>query len=416
MAMEFFQCVSLIEARNSIVDCLKDSTVHSETVHLLDALGRIAAEDIVAKDDVPAFSRSTVDGFAVQSGDTFGASESASALFSIIGDVAMGAKAAMKVFSGNAVSIPTGGMLPAGADGVVMLEYTEQPDTNHLLVLKMVAPGENVVAKGEDIQSGTTIIKKGQRIASQHIGVLAACGCATIPVCKKVEVAIISTGDELVDIGEPLTFGQVRDINSYALGALLLEMGCAVKHMGIVKDSYQNFFDVLSKAVANYQLVIISGGSSVGARDFTVKAIDALGTPGVLIHGVSIKPGKPTIFGMIDAVPVFGLPGHPAAALTVCKQLVKVAVRQLMGQKQLIESIGVPASLVRNMASAPGRDDFINVRLSKQDGKYTVSPILGKSGLIRIIAQADGIVHIPSDKSGLYNGEIIEVLLNNNKE
>ncbi|MDF2633290.1 MAG: molybdenum cofactor synthesis domain containing protein [Pelosinus sp.] len=414
--MEFFQCVPLSEARDTIIDYLKNSIIHSETVHLSDALGRIAAEDIVAKDDVPAFSRSTVDGFAVQSADTFGASESASSLFSIIGEVAMGEEALMEIFSGDAVSIPTGGMLPLGADGVVMLEHTEQPDSNHLLVLKMVAPGENVVAKGEDIQGGTTIIEKGQRIAPQHIGVLAACGCATIPVCKKVEVAIISTGDELVDIEESLTFGQVRDVNSYALGALLLEMGCAVKHMGIVKDSYQKFFDVLSKAITNCQLVIISGGSSVGARDYTVKAIDALGSPGVLIHGVSIKPGKPTIFGMIDAVPVFGLPGHPAAALTVCKQLVKVAVRQLMGQEQPIEPIGIPASLIRNVASAPGRDDFINVRLSKQDGKYIVSPILGKSGLIRIMAQADGIVHIPSDKSGLYNGEIIEVLLNKSKE
>ena len=414
--MEFFQCVSLIEARNSIVDCLKDINVHSEIVHLLDALGRTAAEDIVAKDDVPAFSRSTVDGYAVQSSDTFGASESASSLFSIIGEIAMGEEAAMEMFSGNAVSIPTGGMLPAGADGVVMLEHTEQPDANHVLVLKMIAPGENVVAKGEDVQGGTTIIEKGQRIDSQHIGILAACGCATIPVCKKVEVAIISTGDELVDIEGPLAFGQVRDINSYALGALLLEMGCTVKHMGIVKDSYENFLDVLSKAVTSCKLVIISGGSSVGARDYTVRAIDALGSPGVLIHGVSIKPGKPTIFGMIDAVPVFGLPGHPSAALTVCKQLVKVAVRKLMGQKQLIESIGLPATLIRNVASAPGRDDFINVRLIKQDGRYTVSPILGKSGLIRIMAQADGIVHIPSDKSGLYNGEIVEVLLNKSEE
>lgn len=414
--MEFFQCMSFPKARDLIADSLAGIAVNSEIVHLSDALGRVAAEDIMAQEDLPPFSRSTVDGFAVRSSDTFGANEAAPALFVIVGEVAMGKGAMIELQPGQAVVIPTGGMLPAGADAVVMLEYTEQHDESILMVLKMAAPGENVVAKGDDIQAGTIIVEQGQKLAAQHIGALAACGFAHIPVVNRLEVAILSTGDELVDIHEPLQTGQIRDVNSYALGAMLSEMGCVVKPMGIVKDSFEQFCHALETAVLTCQLVVISGGSSVGVRDYTAKAINALGSPGVLIHGIAVKPGKPTIFGRVGSVPVFGLPGHPVAAMTVCQQLVKAAARALMGQIQLVDTLGVPAVFARNLPSVPGRDDFITVRLSKQEGKYTATPILGKSGLISTMSEADGIVHIPSDKSGLYQGEMVEVLLNKNTE
>jgi len=409
--MEFFQCMSLNEARDLIVDSLAGSAVNSEIVDLSNALGRIVAADIIAKEDLPPFSRSTVDGFAVCSADTFGANEAVPALFMIVGEVVMGKGSMIELQPGQAVVIPTGGMLPGGADTVVMLEYTEQHDASIVMVLKMAAPGENIVTKGDDIEAGTIIVEQGQKLAAQHIGALAACGWAFIPVYNRVGVAILSTGDELVDIHEPLQNGQIRDVNSYALGAMLAEVGCVVKPMGIVKDSFENFYDSLSAAVSTCQLVIISGGSSVGARDYTDKAISALGSPGVLFHGIAVKPGKPTIFGMIGNVPVFGLPGHPVAAMTVCQQLVKVAVRTLMGQKQAVDTCGIPAILAQNVPSVPGRDDFINVRLSKQEGKYTATPILGKSGMISTMSEADGIVHIPADKSGLYHGEMVEVLL-----
>ena len=414
--MDFFQCMSLTKAQSLIIDSLSKMIVKSEKVDLIHALGRVAAKDVIAKEDLPPFSRSTVDGFAVRSMDTFGANEGVPALFTVTGEVAMGKEAAMELLSGHAVAIPTGGMLPAGADAVVMLEYTEQHDSNELFVLKVAAPGENVVAKGEDIESGTVIVARGQKIAPQHIGALAACGCVEISVCKRVEVAIISTGDELVDIDEPLEFGQIRDVNSYALGAMLTEAGCIVKPMGIVKDNFEKFFAVLENAVAACQFVIISGGSSVGARDYTVKAIEALGTPGVLIHGLAIKPGKPTIYGMIGKVPVFGLPGHPVAAMTVCEQLVMLTVRKLMGQENVGEKFSIPAFLNRNVASVPGRDDFIPVQLSKEEGQYVATPILGKSGMIRIIAEADGLIQIPADKSGIYYGETVEVLLLKKRE
>ncbi|VBB09613.1 molybdenum cofactor biosynthesis proteins signature 2 [Lucifera butyrica] len=409
--MEFFQCVPLNEARDLIAGRLDGITAGDESVCLPDALGRTAAADIISQEDLPPFSRSTVDGFAVRSADSFGANESAPSLFAIAGEVVMGAPSVQELLPGQAVAIPTGGMLPAGADAVVMLEYVEQPDANTLLALKMVAPGENVVTRGEDIQAGSVIVKEGQKITPQYVGVLAACGCTRVLVRKKVKVAIISTGDELVDIQESPKFGQIRDVNSYALEALMSAAGCVVKRLGIVRDSYEEFFTILSEATAKFELVIISGGSSVGARDYTVKAIEALGAPGILIHGIAIKPGKPTIFGMVDKVPVFGLPGHPVAAMTVCEQLVKLAVRKLLGQKQPDGRFLVPACLSRNVASTPGRDDFINVRLWKRQGEYVADPVLGKSGLINLMAQADGMLHIPADKSGLYEGETAEVLL-----
>ena len=413
--MEFMQCMPLKQAKELIIRSLEGIPVKGETVPLLDALGRITTEEIIAREHLPPFSRSTVDGYAVRSADTFGASETSPSLFSLAGEILMGQQTDIVLQSGQAAAIPTGGMLPAEADAVVMLEYTERPDDHTLLVLKTAAPGENVVVKGEDLQAGSVIAAQGQRLAPQHIGALAAAGYTNVSVSKKLRVAIISTGDELVDINEILDFGKIRDINSYAIGAMLSETGCQVKLMGIVRDSYEQFHAALAEAVSTSQMVVISGGSSVGARDFTVKALGALGTPGVLLHGIALKPGKPTIYGMVKKVPVFGLPGHPVAAMTVCQQLVKTAACMLMGEKGAEKVTAIPARLVRNIASIPGRDDFINIRLIRQDGQYIAEPILGKSGLVSTMAQADGLMHIPADKSGVYNGETVEVILIKNK-
>lgn len=410
--MDFFQCTTLGKAQELIIGSLHKRKIPTERVELSASLGRIAAEYIFAQEDLPPFSRSTVDGFAVRSADTFGANESSPALFHIIGEVVMGEETLVELLPGQGVAIPTGGMLPRGADGIVMVEYTEKYDADTVMVLKMIAPGENVIAKGDDMQAENMIVPQGQKLAPQHIGALAACGWGSILVYQKVTVGIISTGDELVDIHEPVKFGQIRDVNSYALGAMLSEMGCIVKQMGIVKDNFQKFFEMLQQATATCQLVVISGGSSVGARDYTEKSIDALGSPGVLIHGITMKPGKPTIFGIADGVPIFGLPGHPVAAMMVCDQLVKLAAYKLMGKEKGVDEITIQAQLARNLASAAGRDDFITVKLRKQDGKYLADPILGKSGMISSMSEANGIIHISADKSGLYVGDLVEVRIN----
>lgn len=364
----FFQCMQLAKARQLVVDHLKEDVIGTEPVHLENALGRILAEDILAVEDLPQFGRSTVDGYALRSVDTFGAGETAPALLTIIGEIIMGEQAGVDLLPGQTAAIPTGGMLPEGADAVVMLEYTELLDEKALLISRMTAPGENVITAGEDIQAGQCVIKAGQRLAPQHIAALAACGCINIRVRKKIKVAIISTGDELVDADQPIKAGQVRDINSHVLAALLREYGCSVERFGIVRDNYEYFFGTISKAAKDYQLIVVSGGSSVGARDYTVKAIEKLGPPGLLLHGLAVKPGKPTIFGMIDEVPVFGLPGHPVAAIIVCEQLVRTAVIKLLGQNR-VEKFVIQAYLDRNIASAPGRDDFVSVCISTKAGR-----------------------------------------------
>ena len=411
--MDFLHCMEFDKAQAILCEQLDGSLVAGELVELSLALGRITSEEIRATEDLPPFARSTVDGYAVRCEDTFGASESAAALFSVLGEVLMGQETKLELHPGEAAVIPTGGMLPAGADAVVMLEYTEQPDPQTLLVQRTVAPNENVVTRGEDVTAGAAIIDRGIRLTPQHIGLLAACGCDRLRVRKKIKVALISSGDELVDIHVSPAFGQIRDVNSYSLAALLSELGCEVERIGIVKDSFEQFLSSLSKAVTNCQMVVISGGSSVGAKDFTVPAMQALGEPGILIHGLAIKPGKPTIFGMAGKVPVFGLPGHPVAALTVCGQLVAAAIHRMTGVKPGAVSQGIPAVLTRNIASAPGRDDFVNVRLVKGVDGYAAEPVFGKSGLISIMTQADGVVHIPAEKSGLYEGERVIVAPSN---
>lgn len=406
--MDYFNCISLNEAARLILHEFSGLQAKIEQVTLPEALGRILAEDIISKEDLPPFSRSTVDGFAVRSMDTFGAGEGAPVVLDIAGEVAMGEQALLPVRPGQAVAIATGGMLPVGADAVVMLEYTERPDNSTLLVLRTAAPGENVVAKGEDISAGHCILYQGRRILPQDIGALAACGYSIVPVRRKPVAVIISTGDEVVDVPCSPVNGQIRDINSYTLAAMLEDNGCIVKRYGIVKDKYEDLLTALSQSVLHGNVVLVSGGSSVGARDHTVRAIQELGKKEVIFHGVAVKPGKPTIFGRIGNVPVFGLPGHPVAAMTVCRQIVMPAIQSFLGQA-VGEVYTIPARLTRSMASVPGRDDYIRVRLIRRSDEYWAEPVLGKSGLISTMAMASGIVHISADKGGLYSEEIVEV-------
>jgi len=406
--MDYFNCISLNEAERLILHGFSGLQAEIEQVTLPEALGHILAEDIISKEDLPPFSRSTVDGFAVRSMDTFGAGEGVPALLNIAGEVAMGEQALFSVQPGQAVAIATGGMLPVGADAVVMLEYTERPDNSTLLVVRTVAPGENVIVKGEDISAGHCILRQGRRILPQDIGALAACGYSIVPVRRKPVVVIISTGDEVVDVPCSPVNGQIRDINLYTLSAMLEDAGCIVKRYGIVKDNYEDLLTALSQSILHCNVVVVSGGSSVGARDHTVRAIQELGKKDVLFHGVAVKPGKPTIFGRIGNVPVFGLPGHPVAAMTVCRQIVTPAIQSFLGQA-VGEVYTIPARMTRSMASVPGRDDYIRVRLIRKSDGYWAEPILGKSGLISTMCTASGIVHISADKGGLYSEEIVEV-------
>jgi len=386
----------------------------SEYISILDAAGRITAKDIVSPVNLPDFDRSSMDGYAVRAQDTFGATESLPAYLQIIGEVLMGEEPHIEISKGTAARISTGGMLPKGADAVVILEHTQIIDKNSIEALYSVAPNENVVQVGEDIKKGEALVKKGHKIRPQDIGAFAGIGIDKITVYSKPKVAVITTGNEIIDIKGDSELGCVRDINSYYLSSLIHSDGGVPIRKGIIKDDYSELRSAVEESLSEADVVVLSGGSSVGARDLTAKVINDIGKQGVLVHGVSIKPGKPTIIGVVNKKPVFGLPGHPVAVGVSYGLFVKRVIRSLTG---IILKDGesadrmVKARLLKNIASASGREDYIRVQLKNEDNELTASPILGKSGLISTLVKATGYIVIPENRLGLEAGEMVEVYL-----
>lgn len=376
--------------------------------------GMIISKDIISPEDLPAFDRSTVDGFAVNSSDTFGATESLPAYLVIRGEILMGEKPKFELKKGEVARISTGGMLLEGADSVVMLEHTQQVDERTVEIVKPVAPGENVINAGEDSKKGECVLKEGHRLRPQDIGALAGLGITNVCVYEKPRVSIISTGDEIVPIDKPIKTGQVRDINSYNLSGLILNAGGIPVKKGIFSDTYDIISDVVNKSLRNSDMVLISGGSSVGTKDMTARVINDMGKPGVLFHGVSIKPGKPLIGGIVDGIPIFGLPGHPAAVIVCFEIFVKPVLENLAGLNKNRfdkEKIAVRARIAKNISSSPGREEHIGVYIEERNGELWAVPILGKSGLITTLIKADGTAVIPLRKFGVQEGEIVEVRL-----
>jgi molybdopterin molybdotransferase len=379
-----------------------------------DSYGMIISRDIISPEDLPAFNRSTVDGFAVNSTDTFGATESLPSYLSIKAEILMGEEPEFKLKKGEVAKIATGGMLPEGTDSVVMFEHTQQVDDKMIEVVKPIAPGENVIKAGEDAKKDECVLKSGHRLRPQDLGALAGLGVTDLRVYKKPRVSIISTGDEIVPAYKPITRGQVRDINSYNLAGLILNAGGIPVKRGIFSDKYDIIRDVVEKSLKNSDMVLISGGSSVGTKDMTARVINDLGKPGVLFHGVSLKPGKPLLGGIVTNIPVFGLPGHPAA-INVCFEIfVKPVLEKLSGLNEARldkEKRTVMARIARNISSSPGREEHIGVALEERNGEIWAVPILGKSGLITTLIKADGTAVIPLRKLGVQEGEIVEVRL-----
>ncbi len=407
---ELFQARTVAEARKTVENHIRPGN-NVRRVPLLDSLGKRLGKAVPAKDDVPGFDRSTMDGFAVKAKDTFGASESLPAYLDITGEIFMGKDARGELGTGQAFRIPTGGMLPPGADAVVMIEYTESLDEDTIGVTRPVGPGENVVLRGEDVPRGHTVLQAGHIIRPQDLGMLAAVGVSEVEALNAVRVGIISTGDEVVPVEVKPGPGQVRDINSYALYGQVSACGGEPVLYGVVRDDFSELRDTLAGAVSECDLVILSGGSSVGTRDVASKVIESLGRPGILFHGISIKPGKPTVGAVVENKPVFGLPGHPVSAMVVFELLVAPLVRYGEYRKNLLE-FAVRAKLTRNMRSAAGREDYIRVKLVEGErGELSAEPILGKSGLIATMVKAHGLAMIPADKEGVEAGEYVAVKL-----
>jgi molybdopterin molybdotransferase len=382
----------------------------TERVRAAEAAGRVAAADVHSPEALPAFSRASVDGYAVRAADTFGASPSQACNVRLAGEVPMGSPPTVAIRPGEAALIHTGGMLPDGADAVVMLEDTQTAPADEIEILRPVSVGANVIRAGEDLQEGETALRCGSVLRPQEIGGLMALGIREIDVVRPPRVALISTGDELLPPDASLARGKIRDVNSAMLGALMRACGGLPVPLGIVTDSRGALTDVLRRALPDHDLVIVTAGSSASARDTTADAFAALGEPGIVVHGLAIRPGKPTLLAAAGGVPLIGLPGNPVSALTVAHLLVAPMIRHLLGLDPMPPAAALRARLLAPIPSEAGRTDFQPVRVAAGEGGLEAEPVFGKSNLIFTLVRAGGIVRIPPEATGLDAGTMVDVI------
>ena len=403
-----------VKTAEDIFESLKDiKPLGTESVHITDALSRILARDIICTEDLPGFQRSTMDGYAIGAKDTFGASENLPSPFNIVGEVGMGQIPDFSIKRGECALISTGGMLPEGADAVVMVEYSQMVEDRVVEISRPVSPLENVIQSDDDVKRGQVILHKGAPLRPQDLGILASLGISQVDVFTKPRAAIISTGEEIVDITQQPEVGQVRDINSYTIGGLCIKSGVEPIYLGIVRDRFEDLKSLIGKGISQADVVLLSGGSSVGIKDFTLDAFLSLEGVEILAHGVSISPGKPTIIARRGDKTLWGLPGHPTSAMIIFDIFLRYLFGRLSGLSRPAEysSYTIDAELDRNIESASGREDYIRVKLTDIEGRWLATPILGKSGLISTMVEADGIIRIDMNTEGLYKGEKVKVRL-----
>ncbi len=404
----FFQIVTPDEAMTRLFDLLPTDP-QTERVGLHDALGRIIAAPIISPEDSPAFARSAMDGYAVRAADTYGASEGLPAFLTVDGEVPMGAAAERPLQPGTAQLIHTGGMLPPRADAVVMVEYTQPVDQTSVEVLRPAAPGQHVIQAGEDLAAGDELLPAGHQLRAQDLGALAALGITEIDAAVRPVVGVLSSGDEVVPASTQPAPGQVRDVNAITLSALARQAGAEVREFGVAPDVRAELERRTRQALNTCDLVVISAGSSVSTRDMTADVIGSLGQPGLLAHGIAVKPGKPTIVALVDGKPVFGLPGNPVSAMVVFGLVVAPTIRRLLGLKLNEEPPQRPARLTRSLASQSGRIDFVPAVLQRRHGEWWADPVLGPSNLIATLVRASGLIRIPLDAGGLAEGAWVDV-------
>lgn len=407
---EFLQLLPPDDALQRLFAHLPEVALRAEEVDCPLALGRITARPVLSPEPSPAFARSTVDGFAVRAVDTYGASESLPAYLKLIGEISMGQPANLSLQPGEVALIHTGGMLPAFANAVVMVEFTQPSRPGEVEILKSVASGENILALGEDVASGQQVLPAGKLLRAAEIGGLMALGIQKVCVKIKPIVALISTGDEVIPPHQVPSPGQVRDINTYTLAALIQQAGGEPLPLGIVPDQPDRLQATLTQALQSADLVVITAGSSASTRDLTAQVIQSSGQPGVLVHGVNIKPGKPTILGLCGQIPVIGLPGNPVSALVIAWRFVIPILFRLLGNPSIFRPV-IQARLTTNLASQAGREDWFPVRLVSTAQGWQAEPIFYKSNLIFSLVQADGLLHIPPSVTGFTAGEWASVYL-----
>lgn len=411
MEQGFFEVVS----RERFEELLRGfALLETETVPLERCQGRVLAQDLAAPEDLPALARSCMDGFAVRARDVFGAGESAPAYLELAGEIAVDRAPDFALSPGTCARIPTGGAMPQGADAVVMVEQTHEM-SGTVEVRKSLAPGDNVMLQSEDVLAGAVALEAGRLLRVPEVGLLAALGLLEAPVRRRARVDVLSTGNEVVPVSARPRPGQVRDVNSLALACLAQDAGAEARTRGILPDRLETLRTALLESLDASDCVLLSGGSSVGVRDLTVAALETLPEAAVLAHGVALSPGKPTILARVGGKPVIGLPGQVASAQVVMLVLVQPFLRHLMGDASAFDRsrrVLRQAELARNLASKPGREDYVRVRLEEREGRPPLAhPLPGKSGLLKTLLQAQGLVAVPADREGLYAGAAVDVWL-----
>lgn len=409
---EFLKLTPVGQALNMLLESLPEPVRSLEEISTSNAVGRVLAMDIFSDIYSPAFNRSSVDGFAVRARDTQGTSESIPSYLKIKGEVPMGAPPGFLIASGETGVIHTGGMLPEGADAVVMLEHSQVIDNGMLEVYRSVAVNENVLLMGEDVQPGSLVIPAGKRIRPEEIGGLMALGRTTIPVFQQPLVHLLSSGDELVSPDKTPGPGQVRDINTHSLTALVEQLGGKAMIHPLLPDDPEMLEERLRTCLLNGDLVVITAGSSASERDMTAEVVNRIDGPGVLVHGVSVRPGKPTILANCGGKPVIGLPGNPVSALVIARLFVAPVIDRLSGLREKRIGAQISARITSNLPSQAGRDDYVPVILKETVNGWEADPIFFKSNLIFSMVRATGLVHIPSVVTGISAGEqvIVELL------
>lgn len=389
-----------------------------ETIPTVESLGRVTAADVHAPHSLPTFRRSAMDGYAVHSADTHGAGENLPAFMRVVGEVGMGQGADIGLLQGEAAIVHTGGMIPPPADAVVQIEHTQSvaPIVGgefpfEIEVLRAVAAGQNVIQIGEDVAEGSRILSSGALLRPQDIGGLLALGLMEVTVARRPRVVILATGDEVVPPNRVPGPSQIRDINSYTVAGQALRAGGIPLLRGIVPDDWHSLQSAAAAALAEGDMVVMSAGSSVSVRDMTVDVIDGLGEPGVLLHGVATRPGKPTIAGAVDGKPVLGLPGNPVSAMIQFDMLGVPAIYALQGLAGSLPQSRVWARLAQNVPSESGREDYVPARLEETADGLLAYPVFGKSNLIYTLVQADGLIKVPINRGGLLAGDLVEVRL-----
>ena len=385
--------------------------VGTEEIDLHSALGRICGREITAPEDLPPWPRSTMDGYAVRAADTFGAVSSMPVYLTVKGEIRMGERPSPALHPQECLAVATGGILPPSTDAVVMLEQTVPVDDRTIEVIRPVAPGENCLAAGDDVRRGMVVIEEGRRLRPQEIGLLAGLGLQRVTVRRPLRIAVFSTGDEVVPYTEAPGAGQIRDINSIHLQAMVRQLGEECTDYGITRDEETTFRPLLDRAVAENDLVLFSGGSSVGSRDLGEELIARLGPPGIVLHGAAIRPGKPVIVGLAGNRPLFGLPGHPVSCAVCFELFVKPVIRSLRGEKAPFRSPKpvIQARCGRNVNSAAGVSELVRVQLVETADGLEARPILGKSGALRTMVRADGYFFIHETAQGVQEGEMVQV-------